>query len=101
MTRRIIPIAALLLLAACQDDVPAETEADAEREAEGEVLGGTISDDMLPLDDVRSQSPPLQENGEGGSGDSETTAPDAPAANPAEQNPAQQDPTMTPDPGEG
>jgi hypothetical protein len=30
------------------------------------VLGGTISDDMLPLDTVTSQNPPLRETAERG-----------------------------------
>ena len=50
------------LLSACGDDTPTpESGAEAERNAQGEVLGGTISDDMLPLDRLRSQSPPLRE----------------------------------------
>ncbi|MBH5323528.1 hypothetical protein [Aurantiacibacter sediminis] len=49
---------ALMLLAACNgDEVPAD---DDPREASGEVLEGTISDDMIPLDQLRSQ-PPLAE----------------------------------------
>ena len=32
---------------------------EADRAAKGEVLGGTISDDMIPLDRLRSQSPPV------------------------------------------
>ncbi|MDA0818671.1 MAG: hypothetical protein O2879_00090 [Proteobacteria bacterium] len=35
--------------------------ADDAREAEGEVLGGSISDDMLSLDQLQSQSPPIRE----------------------------------------
>lgn len=54
----------LLLLAACGGS---DGEAKGERRtAAGEVLGGTISDDMLPLDTVTSQSPPLRETGAGG-----------------------------------
>lgn len=44
------------LLAACGDD-PAAELAEGEREASEEVLEGTISDDMLPIDRVRSQAP--------------------------------------------
>lgn len=50
---------AALLLAACGEDTP--QRADDAREAEGEVLGGSISDDMLPLDQLQSQSPPIRE----------------------------------------
>lgn len=47
-------LAPLCLLAACGDDpVPV----DEGRLASGEVLEGTISDDMLPLDRLRSQAP--------------------------------------------
>jgi hypothetical protein len=50
----------LLLVAACGGP---EEGAEGERKtAAGDVLGGTISDDMLPLDTVTSQSPPLNEN---------------------------------------
>jgi hypothetical protein len=56
--RRASPILALALalLAACGGDSPV----DEDRAASGEVLEGTISDAMLPLDRVRSQ-PPLAE----------------------------------------
>ena len=52
---RISLLPALALLAACGEQTPERT--DDAREAEGEVLGGTISDEMLPLDQLRSQSP--------------------------------------------
>jgi len=54
-----------LLLAACGGDAGGEGE---RKTAAGEVLGGTISDDMLPLDTVTSQSPPLREKATGGGG---------------------------------
>ncbi|MGE5721401.1 MAG: hypothetical protein ACM3YM_02985 [Sphingomonadales bacterium] len=54
--RSILAVAALALLAACGDK-PSENDS---RSASGEVLEGTISDAMLPLDTVRSQ-PPLAE----------------------------------------
>ena len=46
----------LLALSACGDDPAVDVENDG-REATGEVLEGTISDEMLPLDQVRSQAP--------------------------------------------
>ena len=52
------------VLSGCKDEVPVETVDDAERSAAGEVLGGTIRDDMLPLDRLRSQSPPMEGAGE-------------------------------------
>jgi hypothetical protein len=55
-------IAPLLFLTACGDE--AEPEADTANatggEAAGEVLGGTISDDMLPLEELTSTSPPAE-----------------------------------------
>lgn len=50
------------LLAACDSASTDDTGEDkAARNAKGEVLGGTISDDMIPLERLRSQSPPLRE----------------------------------------
>lgn len=51
-----------LALAACGGGNEAAEQADDDRNARGEVLGGSISDDMLPLDTIRSQSPPLEVN---------------------------------------
>jgi hypothetical protein len=70
--RRVSPILALALLAACGRDAPA----DEGRAASGEVLEGTISDAMLPLDRVRSQ-PPLAETEADAPGGSQTR-PEAP-----------------------
>ena len=54
--KRLLPVLpALALLAACGGDAPADDG----RAASGEVLEGTISDDMLPVDRVRSE-PPLE-----------------------------------------
>jgi hypothetical protein len=50
---------ALIVASACSEDAPERT--DDAREATGEVLGGSISDDMLPLDQLQSQSPPIRE----------------------------------------
>ena len=56
----VLLVAGPLALSACQDEAPLEENADeADRAAKGEVLGGTISDDMIPLDRLRSQSPPV------------------------------------------
>ena len=56
----VLLVAGPLVLSACQDEAPLEENADeADRAAKGEVLGGTISDDMIPLDRLRSQSPPV------------------------------------------
>lgn len=57
--RHYVPLLALIALAACGlgED---EKAADDTRTAEGEIQGGTISDAMLPLDTLKSQSPPLK-----------------------------------------
>ena len=56
MTRPILALALLLLLAACNDDAPGDDS----RAASGEVLEGTVSDAMLPVDRVQSE-PPLED----------------------------------------
>jgi len=45
-----------LLLIGCGDD-PAPVDDEEPREASGEVLEGSISDAMLPIDQLRSQAP--------------------------------------------
>ena len=58
MTKWSAMIAAALALSAC--DNSGADRADDLRDAEGEVLGGTISDAMIPLESVKSQSPTLR-----------------------------------------
>ena len=58
------------VLASCESETAPPPAQDEGRAAKGEVLGGTISDDMLPLDTLRSQSPP-QRAAAGGSGPGE------------------------------
>ena len=65
MTRSLIlaPILAMplaLALVACGDDSVTPAADGDDRGARGEVLGGTISDDMIPLDQLQSRSPPLR-----------------------------------------
>lgn len=59
MTRRILAIcASALLLASCGDSKDAAESNDAEETGpQGEVLGGSITDSMLPIAMVQSQSP--------------------------------------------
>ncbi len=47
----------LFALAACGGEAEVPAESDDSATATGDVLGGSISDAMLPLDEVRSQSP--------------------------------------------
>ena len=76
-------LACALGLAACGDDA-AEAPAEGDgRGARGEVLGGTISDDMIPLDQLQSQSAPQNQSSDGGDGSdaggSQEAAADAPS----------------------
>ena len=60
-----------MLLAACGGDSGAE---DASRSSTGEVLEGTISDAMLPVDRVRSEPPLLRPAAPAAGGGSSATA---------------------------
>lgn len=89
--RPLVLIVPLAILAACdQAEAPG---APTDKRAEGEVLGGTISDAMVPLDQVRSQAPPLRvapEEGDEAGTDGEANDAAAPAdpAPEAESEPA-------------
>ena len=75
--KQFVTLAAVsLLLAGCKDEPAAPGPENEAQSAEGEVLGGTISDDMLPLGHVTSQAPPLRESetGSTGSEDEDTSA---------------------------
>ncbi|MBX7458145.1 hypothetical protein K3152_07795 [Qipengyuania sp. 1NDH17] len=90
MKRFAMIAAASLALAACSDD-PAPAEGEEENlDARGEVLGGTISDDMLPLDTVTSQSPSQAE---------ESIAPAA-SSTPAASQPVQETPAEAAQPAD-
>lgn len=58
-----------LLLAACAEDDVAQPPTDEVRGASGEVLEGTISDAMIPLDQLRSQPPLMRVEPTSGSDD--------------------------------
>lgn len=74
-------LAALSLAALTACEQSAETDVPAGKRAAGEVLGGTISDEMIPLDELRSQSPPMRvvpadgaDDGTGGEADAAAEA---------------------------
>jgi hypothetical protein len=99
LTRFLAPLVPLALLAACGDE-PAE---DGDRSASGEVLEGTISDAMLPLDQVQSKPPllaperaPAARDASGpsvaGGADEEAETADEPAESEAEEPEADEAP---------
>lgn len=63
MMFRLLAAMPLLALAACGDEPAAELE-EGESEPVAEVLEGSISDDMLPIEQVRSQAPSAAVEGE-------------------------------------
>lgn len=90
MLQRIAPLA-LLALAACGSD-PKPTGGS----ADGEILPGSASDAMLPLDTVRSQPPLAPKVAESGKADEDKAGPRKPATKePASSAPA---PVATPEP---
>ena len=75
---RLLAAALAALLAACNGDAPQEGE------VTGEVLEGTISDEMLPLDRVRSEAPLADPTGTARGSQSNAGADDAEPADEAE-----------------
>ncbi len=62
----------LMLLSACEDETaPDPAAVETGGEVAGDVLEGTISDDMLPLEELTSSSPPADpiDDEEGATGD--------------------------------
>ena len=58
MIRTVLAPVALLALAACGSDTADTPPQQEQVGARGEVLGGTITDAMIPLDTITSQSAP-------------------------------------------
>lgn len=84
--KRLIPaLAALTLLSACGG----QTSTDDGRSASGEVIEGTASDAMLPIDQVRSQAPfaPPERTGAATGGATAQPGDETPAAEAAEAAP--------------
>ncbi|WP_324828361.1 hypothetical protein [Qipengyuania zhejiangensis] len=74
MIRKFIFVTALGIgLGACGSDPTPQDADNGERAARGEVLGGTISDQMIPLDTLQSRSAPLRQESSG----AQDAAPDA------------------------
>lgn len=84
--------APLLFLAACEEEAPDADTGATGGEAAGEVLGGTISDDMIALEELTSTSPPAErpapERGSDGTAPASTT-PEATEATDAEAQEAE------------
>ena len=55
-----VGVAALLALTACEDEANTTVSTETGGEAAGEILGGTISDDMIALEELTSTSPPAE-----------------------------------------
>ena len=83
MKRYLVPVIALSALAGCNDDPAPVAEGGDDRAALGEVQEGSISDAMLPLDSVKSVSPPVSStsggdtNGSAGGSDGDADAAEA------------------------
>lgn len=88
----VLAVLPLALLAGCKDKPATGNDA---RAATGEVLPGSVSDAMLPVDTVRSQ-PPLAGPEAGGTSASKTAA--TPVANASETPAAAEMPAATPTP---
>jgi hypothetical protein len=69
--------AALLALTACGDEAAEPISTETGGEAAGEILGGTISDEMIPLEELTSTSPPAQRRADTSSGVASNDAPTA------------------------
>ncbi|WP_237452051.1 hypothetical protein [Qipengyuania algicida] len=72
MMRSLVLAAVCIVLSGCGQKAQQRTD---NRAAEGQVLGGTISDSMLPLATVTSTSPPDRQGDEGSSAPSAAPTP--------------------------
>lgn len=83
-TRITLALVAAALLASCQNE-PERSENDT-RDAGGEVLEGTISDEMIQLDQLRSQGDPAEVEVEDAAGGDAGTGAGTDAAEPADDD---------------
>jgi hypothetical protein len=104
MIRVAICLLAVPLLAACQDEPAPVIVGEDSRDATGDVLGGSISDDMIPLDSLQSTSPAAREtatasesSSSGRSAPAESAEPVAPAPEPVESEAVPAAPAAAPD----
>lgn len=104
MIRPSLSVAGLaLLLVACGDKTAAPPSEDDQRKARGEVLGGSISDEMIPLDQLTSVAPPLKETpaaDDSAAPGAAKPAPDAAAEEPASEPAAAEAPAAAETPAE-
>ncbi|MBX7533041.1 hypothetical protein K3165_08920 [Qipengyuania sp. 1XM1-15A] len=96
MKRLVSVLAVSLVLASCGKDAAEVEERNADSTARGEVLGGTISDDMLPLDTVQSQSPPRAGQDISAGGEVDETSSSEPDAQPDPQPQPEPEPVAEP-----
>ncbi|MBT8426925.1 MAG: hypothetical protein KJO02_02730 [Erythrobacter sp.] len=96
MKRLVSVLAVSLVLASCGKDAAEVEERNADSTARGEVLGGTISDDMLPLDTVQSQSPPRAGQDRNAGGEADETSGNEPDTQPDAQPQAEPEPVAEP-----
>jgi len=64
-TRLTLALGVACALMGCTQDPPQERGEVEIAKPEGTILGGDISDDMVPLERLRSQSPPLETSAQG------------------------------------
>ncbi|MEP0391946.1 MAG: hypothetical protein ABJ205_03185 [Erythrobacter sp.] len=95
----------LLALSACEEEAPVAVSSETGGEASGEILGGTISDDMIPFDQLTSTSPPAERttttvtsSEDGTQTTVETTV--TTSSDPEAPQPAPPEPPATPDEGQ-
>lgn len=100
MKLKLLPvlIAPALLLAACEDEAAEVDTSETGGKAAGEILGGTISDDMLPLEELKSTSPPAARSSGGAGATGSDDAGDAGEDGDSAETPEAEAPSEAPAP---